>query len=155
MPRPPIGSTSCGRTSPTQSGRSRPTAGSGTTPSIKATNVGARWATLAQYGHRTGIRPDYAMSTHERDEKIAAGHLAAEEKRLGERREMLPAAERGEANALEKVRPQAEAKLVELQQRAALAHEVQQEKMQEQKERDQAQEREREHKLDRDRGMER
>jgi hypothetical protein len=32
-----------------------------------------RWrkmGTLAQYGHRIGVRPDYAMSTHERDEKV-------------------------------------------------------------------------------------
>jgi Ti-type conjugative transfer relaxase TraA len=112
-----------------------------------------RWrkmGTLAQYGHRTGVRPDYAMSTHERDDKIAAGHLAAEEKRLGERMEMLPAAERGEADAREKVRPQAEAKLAQLQERAALAREVQQEKMQAQRERDQARVRER----GRDRGHE-
>jgi len=39
---------------------------------------------------------------------------------------------------LEIARPQAEAKLAELQERAALAREAQQEKMQEQKERDQA-----------------
>ena len=112
-----------------------------------------RWrkmGTLAQYGHRTGIRPDYAMSTHERDEKIAAGHLAAEEKRREERREMLPAVERAEADALEKVRPLAEAKLAQIQERAALAHEVQQEKMQEQRDRDQAWVRER----GRDRGHE-
>ena len=102
-----------------------------------------RMGTLAQYGHRTGVRPDYAMSTHERDEKIAAGHLAAEEKRREERMEMLPAAERAEADALEKVRPQAEAKLAQLQERAALAREVQQEKMLEQRERDQARARER------------
>jgi len=121
-----------------------------------------RWrkmGTLAQYGHRTGVRPDHAMSTHERDEKSAAGHLAAEEKRREERMEMLPAAERGEADALEAVRPQAEAKLAQLQERAALAREVQQEKMQEQRERDQAREQAREHKLDRerdrDRGIER
>ncbi len=102
-----------------------------------------RMGMLAQYGHRTGVRPDYAMSTHERDEKIAAGHLAAEEKRQEERRDMLPAVERAEADALEKVRPQAEAKLAQLQERAALAHEVQQEKMLEQRERDQARARER------------
>ena len=109
-----------------------------------------RMGTLAQYGHRTGVRPDYAMSTHERDEKIAAGHLAAEEKRREERRDMLPAVERAEADALEKVRPQAEAKLAQLQERAALAREVQQEKMQEQRERNQARARER----GRDRGNE-
>ena len=102
-----------------------------------------RMGTLAQYGHRTGVRPDYAMSTHERDEKIAAGHLAAEEKRREERRGMLPAVERAEADALEKVRPQAEAKLAQLQERAALAREVRQEKMLEQRERDQARARER------------
>jgi hypothetical protein len=105
-----------------------------------------RWrkmGTLAQYGHRTGVRPDYAMSTHERDEKIAAGHLAAEEKRREERRDMLPAVERAEADALEKVCPQAEAKLAQLQERAALAREVQQEKMLEQRDRDQARARER------------
>ena len=102
-----------------------------------------RMGTLAQYGHRTGVRPDYAMSTHERDEKIAAGHLAAEEKRREERMEMLPAAERAEADALEKVRPQAEAKLTQLQERAALAREVQQEKMQAQRDRDQARAQER------------
>ena len=115
-----------------------------------------RWrkiGTLAQYGHRTGIRPDYAMSTYERDEKIAAGHLAAEEKRLGERREMLPAAERGEADALDVVRPQAEAKLEQLQERAALAREVQEEKLQAQKEREQTRGRERGR--GRDLGMER
>ena len=114
-----------------------------------------RMGTLAQYGHRTGVRPDYAMSIHERDEKIAAGHLAAEEKRLGERREMLPTAERGEADALKAVRPAAEAKLAQLQERAALAHEVQQEKMQAQREI--AREQAREHKVDRerDRDMER
>ncbi len=70
---------------------------------------------------------------------------------------MLPAAERGEADALEAVRPQAEAKLAQLQERAALALEVQQEKMQAQREADREQARE--HKLDRerdwDRGMER
>ena len=102
-----------------------------------------RMGTLAQYGHRTRVRPDYAMSTHERDEKIAAGHLAAEEKRREERRDMLPAVERAEADALEKVRPQAEAKLAQLQERAALAREVQQEKMLEQRERDQARAQER------------
>ena len=102
-----------------------------------------RMGTLAQYGHRTGVRPDYAMSTHERDEKIAAGHLAAEEKRREERMDMLPAVERAEADAREKVRPQAEAKLAQLQERAALAREVQQEKMLEQRERDQARARER------------
>ena len=102
-----------------------------------------RMGMLAQYGHRTGVRPDYAMSTHERDEKIAAGHLAAEEKRREERRDMLPAVERAEADALEKVRPQAEVKLAQLQERAALAREVQQEKMLEQRERDQARARER------------
>ena len=81
-----------------------------------------RWrkmGTLAQYGHRTGVRPDYAMSTHEQAEKGAAERLAGEEKRLGERREMLPAAERGAADALEAVRPQAETKLAQLQERAA------------------------------------
>ena len=119
-----------------------------------------RWrkmGTLAQYGHRIGIRPDYTMSTHERDEKAAAERLAAEEKRLGERREMLPPAEREEAEALEAVRPQAEAKLAQLQERAALAREVQQERMQAQREADREQARE--HKLDRERdreqGMER
>ena len=105
-----------------------------------------RWrkmGTLAQYGHRTGVRPDYAMSTHERDEKIATGHLAAEEKRRDERRDILPAVERAEADALEKIRPQAEANLAQLQERAALACEVQQEKMLEQREHDQARARER------------
>jgi hypothetical protein len=119
-----------------------------------------RWrkmGTLAQYGHRTGVRPDYAMSTHEQAEKGAAERLAGEEKRLGERREMLPAAEREAADALEAVRPQAETKLAQFQERAALAQEVQQEKMQAQRAHDQAQARE--HKLDRERdrdhGMER
>jgi Ti-type conjugative transfer relaxase TraA len=100
-----------------------------------------RWrkmGTLTQYGHRTGVRPDHAMSVHERAEIAATEGLAAEEKRLEDRMTLLPAAERAEADALEKVRSQAEAKLAELQERAALAREVQQEKMQEQKERDQA-----------------
>jgi Ti-type conjugative transfer relaxase TraA len=105
-----------------------------------------RWrkmGTLAQYGHRIGVRSDYAMSTHERDEKAAADHLAAEEKRRDERMKMLPALERAEADALEKVRPQAEAKLVQLQERGALAHEVQQEKMLQQRDHDQARVRDR------------
>ena len=104
-----------------------------------------RMGTLAQYGHRTRVRPDYAMSTHEQaDEKIAAESPGRRRRKwLGERRDMLPAAERGEAEALEKVRPQAEVKLAQLQERAALAREVQQEKMLEQRERDQARARER------------
>jgi Ti-type conjugative transfer relaxase TraA len=112
-----------------------------------------RWramGTMRQYGHRTGVRLDYAMSIHERDEKAAADHLAAEEKRRDERMKMLPTLERAAADALEKVRPQAEAKLAQLQERGALAHEVQQEKMQEQRERNQARVRDR----GRDRGHE-
>ena len=119
-----------------------------------------RWrkmGTLAQYGHRTGVRPDHAMSMHEQAEKSAAERVAGEEQKLGERRDILPAAERAEADALDAVRPAAEAKLAQLQERAAVAHEVQQEKIQAQREADREQARE--HKLDRerdrDRGMER
>ncbi len=56
---------------------------------------------------------------------------------------------------MEAVRPQAEAKLAQLQERAALAREVQQERTQAQREADREQARE--HKLDRerDRGLER
>ncbi len=121
-----------------------------------------RWrkmGTLAQYGHRTGVRPDYAMSTHERDEKSAAERLTAEEQRRDERVRALPDLERKANEAFRAVEPQAAAKLAELQERAALAREVQQEKMQEQRERDQTREQAREHKLDRERdrdqGMER
>jgi vacuolar-type H+-ATPase subunit I/STV1 len=119
-----------------------------------------RWrkmGTLAQYGHRTGVRSDYVMSTHERDEKSAAGHLAAEEQRRDERVRALPDLERKANKAFSAVQPQAEAKLAELQERAALAREVQQERMQEKRERDQARDQAREHKMDRerDRGMER
>ena len=98
----------------------------------------ARWkamGTMRQYGHRTGVRPDHAMSIHERDEASAAGRLAAEEKRRDERMTMLPAAERAEADALERVRPEAGVMLAQLQERAELAREVQQEKMQVQRER--------------------
>jgi hypothetical protein len=93
--------------------------------------------TLAQYGHRTGVRPDYAMSTHERDEKSAAERLAAEEQKRDETVRALPDLERTANEAFRAVQPQAEAKLAQLQERAALAREVQQEKMQEQRERDQ------------------
>ena len=119
-----------------------------------------RWRkmrTLAQYGHRTGVRPDYAMSTHEQAEKSAAQRLTMEEQKRAERLTAIPEKQREENGALEAVRPQAEAKLAQLQERAALAHEVQQEKMQAQREG--ALEQAREHKLnrekDRDRGMER
>jgi hypothetical protein len=57
-----------------------------------------RWrkvGTLAQYGHRTGVRPNHAMSTHERDEKAAAGCLAAEEQKRAERSTALPEPQRG------------------------------------------------------------
>jgi Ti-type conjugative transfer relaxase TraA len=119
-----------------------------------------RWrkmGTLAQYAHRTGVRPDYAMSTYERDEKIAAERLTAEEQRRDERVRALPDLERKANEAFRAVEPQAAANLAELQERAALAHEVQQEKMQAQREA--AREQAREHKLDRERdrdqGMER
>ena len=116
-----------------------------------------RMGTLAQYGHRTGVRPDYAMSTHEQAEKTAAQRLTMEEQKRAERLTAIPEKQREENEALEAVRPQAEAKLAQLQERAALAHEVQQEKMQAQREG--ALEQAREHKLnrekDRDRGMER
>jgi hypothetical protein len=93
--------------------------------------------TMRQYGHGTGVRPDHAMSTHERNETSAADRLADEEKRRDERLTMLPDVERAEADALEAVRPQAEVKLAQLLERAELAREVQQEKMQEWKEREQ------------------
>jgi Ti-type conjugative transfer relaxase TraA len=96
-----------------------------------------RWrkmGTLAQYGHRTGVRPDHAMSTHEQAEKSAAERLTMEEQKRAERLTALPERQREENEALEVVRPQAEAKLAQLQKRAALAHEVQQEKMQTQRE---------------------
>ena len=105
-----------------------------------------RWrkmGTLAQYGHRTGVRPDHAMSMHERDEKIAAGHLAAEEQKRDERVRALPDLARKANEAFSDVEPQAEAKLAQLQERAALAREMQQEKMLEQREHDQARARER------------
>ncbi|WP_284948203.1 hypothetical protein [Acidisoma cladoniae] len=126
-----------------------------------ATDQGdARWkamGTLAQYGHRTGVRVDDAMSRHERDEQSAAHRLALEEQKRDERVKALPAAEREEAEALETVRPQAEAKLAQLQERAALAREVQQEKMQAQREKAQEQARGRtlSRGKDLDRGMER
>ena len=116
----------------------------------------ARWkamGTMRQYGHRTGIRPDHAMSTHERDEASAAERLAAEEKSRDEWMTILPGVERAAADALETVRPQAEAKLAALQERAELAREVQQEKRQAQKEREQTRGRERGR--DRDLGIER
>ena len=116
----------------------------------------ARWqamGTLRQYGHRTGVRPDHAMSTHERDETSAADRMADEEKRRDERMTMLPEIERAEADALDAVRPQAEAKLVQLLERAELAREVQQEKMQAQKEREQTRAHERGR--DKDLGFER
>jgi Ti-type conjugative transfer relaxase TraA len=119
-----------------------------------------RWrkmGTLAQYGHRIGVRPDYAMSTHEHAEKSAGERLTVEEQKRAERLTALPEKQREENEALDAVRPQAEAKLAQLQERAALAREVQQEKMQTQREG--ALEQAREHKLnrerDRDRGMER
>jgi Ti-type conjugative transfer relaxase TraA len=120
----------------------------------------ARWkamGTMRQYGHRTGVRVDDAMSRHERDEQSASERLAAEEKTREERVKALPAAAREEAEALETVRPQAEAKLAQLQERAARAREVQQEKMQAQREKAQAQARERtlSRGKDLDRGMER
>jgi prophage DNA circulation protein len=111
--------------------------------------------TLAQYGHRTGIRPDYAMSTHERDEKSAAERLATKEQKRDKTVRALPDLERTANEAFRAVQHQAEVKLAELQERAALAREVKQEKMQAQLEADREQARE--HKLDReqDRGMER
>jgi Ti-type conjugative transfer relaxase TraA len=119
----------------------------------------ARWKAMGmrQYGHRTGVRVDDAMSRHERDEASAAERLAAEEKRRDERVKALPPAEREEAEALETVRPQAEAKLAQLQERAALAREVQLEKMQAQREKAQEQARARTLSRDKDleRGMER
>jgi Ti-type conjugative transfer relaxase TraA len=120
----------------------------------------ARWkamGTMRQYGHRTGVRVDDAMSRHERDEQSAAERLALEEKRREERVKALPAAEHEEAEALETVRPKAEAKLAQLQERAALAREVQLEKMQAQRETAQEQARARALSRDKDldRGMER
>ncbi|WP_284948292.1 Ti-type conjugative transfer relaxase TraA [Acidisoma cladoniae] len=126
-----------------------------------ATDQGdARWkamGTMRQYGHRTGVRVDDVMSRHERDEQSAAHRLALEEKKREERVKALPPAEREEAEALETVRPQAEAKLAQLQERAALAREVQQEKMQAQREKAQEQARDRtlSRSKDLDRGMER
>jgi Ti-type conjugative transfer relaxase TraA len=126
-----------------------------------ATDQGdARWkamGTMRQYGHRTGVRVDDAMSRHERDEASASERLALEEKTREERVKALPAAAREEAEALETVRPQAEAKLAQLQERAALAREVQQEKMQAQrvKAHEQARERTPSRDKDLDRGMER
>jgi Ti-type conjugative transfer relaxase TraA len=120
----------------------------------------ARWrsmGTLAQYGHRTGVRPDPVMSRHEQAEKAAAGLLTAEDQKRAERVQALPAAEREEAKALETVRPEAEAKLAQLQERAALAREVQQEKMQAHREKTQelARERTLSRGKDLDQGMER
>jgi Ti-type conjugative transfer relaxase TraA len=114
----------------------------------------ARWSamgTMRQYGHRSGVRLDDAMSRHECDEKAAAERMAAEEKRLDERIKGVPAAERAEADALDKVRPQAEAKLAQVQERAALAREVQQEKMQAQREKARERSRDKDH----ERGIER
>jgi hypothetical protein len=116
----------------------------------------ARWqamGTLRQYGHKTGVRPDHAMSMHERDEASAADRLADEEKRREERMTMLPDVERAEADVLEAVRPQAEAKLAQLQERAELAREVRQEKLQAQMEREQSRAHERGR--DKDLGFER
>jgi Ti-type conjugative transfer relaxase TraA len=89
-----------------------------------------RMGTLAQYGHRMGIKPDYEMDRHEKAEQGAAERLTAEEMTRAERVKVLPDLERQERDALAAVRPQAEAKLEQLQARAALAREVQGERMQ-------------------------
>jgi hypothetical protein len=76
-----------------------------------------------------------------------------EEKKWEERVKALPAAERAEAEALETVRPEAEAKLAQLQERAALAREVQLETMQARRET--AQEQARARALSRDKDLDR
>lgn len=89
-----------------------------------------RMGTLAQYGHRMGIKSDYEMDRHEKAEQGAAERLTDEEMRRAERLKALPDLERQEQGALAAVRPAAEAKLAQLQERAALAREVQGERMQ-------------------------
>ena len=89
-----------------------------------------RMGTLAQYGHRMGIKPDYEMDRHEQAEKSASERLIAEEMTRAERLKALPDLERQEQGALAAVRPAAEAKLAQLQERATLAREVQEERMQ-------------------------
>ena len=89
-----------------------------------------RMGTLAQYGHRMGIKPDRELELHEASEKGATGRLTAGEAKHAERFQALPGLEKQERDALAAVRPQAEAKLEQLQERAAVAREVQAERLQ-------------------------
>ncbi|MCB8878529.1 Ti-type conjugative transfer relaxase TraA [Acidisoma silvae] len=89
-----------------------------------------RMGTLAQYGHRMGIKPDRELEVHEASEKGATMRLTTGEVRHAERLLALPDLERQERDALAAVRPQAEEKLEQLQDRAALAREVQAERRQ-------------------------
>jgi hypothetical protein len=103
--------------------------------------VMGRGLALAQWGHKTGLRPDAEMAEHERGEKFAVEHLVEPEKRRDELARELPAAEKAAAVALEEARPGAEATLAAWRERGEAAREVQAERSTAQKAQQEAAER--------------